>query len=74
MWHSSLAWKARMRGVGEVRKLLLAAGGNFDGFRRDRGGANRSVYFAYVRTRGADETSAVYPASILLWLGGKARK
>src|SRR5208283_5099865 len=35
--------------------IRVAAGGNFDGFYRDRGGASRSVLL-YVRTRGADET------------------
>jgi hypothetical protein len=35
---------------------FFSAGGNFDGFRRDRGVASRSILWVYVRTRGADET------------------
>ena len=43
------------RFAGEVSDLPLAAGGNLDGFRRDRGVVSRSVLL-YVRTRGAEET------------------
>jgi hypothetical protein len=44
------------------------AGGNFDGFRRDRGGVSRSILL-YVRTRGADETGErreINPAAVTL--------